>query len=120
MKAGAPDYPETETHSKTYRTQASDRIWTVCIAFPLIVVDAPILNCRMDDNGEIELSQADSQIILGTGFDAYYSAVEIVAASTLKPFLEARAKLLSDFLKDLEPRIPNTLRQLDIDNLAAG
>jgi hypothetical protein len=103
------------------RIQAADRTWTVCIAFPLIVVDAPILNCRMDDNSKIELSQTDSQTILRTGFDThYYSAVEIVAASTLKAFLKARAKLLSGFLKDLKPRIPNTLGQLHIDNLAAG
>jgi hypothetical protein len=102
------------------KVQAADRIWTVCIAFPLIVVDAPIFNCQMNNNSEMELSQTDSQTILRKGFDTYYSAVEIVAATTLKPFLKVRAKLVSDFLKNLEPQIPDTLRQLHIDNLAAG
>jgi hypothetical protein len=100
------------------RRQANDRTWTVCIAFPLVVVDAPVFNCHMNKTGEIELSQTDFQTVLRTGFDTFYSAVEIVAASKLKAFLKTRAQLLSDFLQNLKPRIPNTLRKLDIDKFS--
>lgn len=94
-------------------------VHTVCIAFPLVVVDTPIFNCELGDTGDIELSKAASQTILRTGFDTYYSIVEIVDASALKEFIESKAELMSNFLRRLPGRIPITKQQLEIANMTS-
>lgn len=95
-------------------------VHTVCIAFPLVVVDTPIFNCELGDAGDIKLTKAGSQTILHTGFDTYYSVVEIVDASALEEFIESKAELMSNFLRRLPGRIPGTQQQLEIANMTLG
>jgi len=94
-------------------------VHTVCIAFPLVVVDAPIFNCGLGDDGDIELTKVASHTILRTGFDTYYSIVEIVAASALEEFIDSKAELMSKFLQSLPGRIPGTQEQLEIANMTS-
>jgi hypothetical protein len=96
------------------------KVWTVCIAFPLVVVNAPIFNCRLDNNGEIELFQTEFQTVLKTGFGSSYTVVEIVSASALKTILESRAKLIAEFLNKLPDQIPDTRLKLELLALEAG
>lgn len=95
-------------------------VHTVCIAFPLVVADTSIFRCVLGHDGSIELKEVPSRIILRTGFDTYYSIVEIVAASSLETFIEAKAELMSKFLRRLPDRIPRTLEQLDIAEVTSG
>ncbi|RJQ24376.1 hypothetical protein C4565_09925 [Candidatus Parcubacteria bacterium] len=92
-------------------------IHTVCIAFPLVVVDTPIYNCVLGPDGNIDLEEVTSQTILRTGFDTYYSIVEIVSASSLELFISSKAEVMSVFLKRLRNRIPHTIEQLDIADM---
>jgi ribosomal protein L34 len=94
-------------------------VHTVCIAFPLVVVETPIFNCTLADDGTIELAEVPSHTILRTGFDTYYSIVEIVAASSLEKFIDSKAELMSNFLRRLPSRIPGTLEQLDIIDMTS-
>lgn len=94
-----------------------NRVGTVCIAFPLVVVNAPIFSCTLDDKGKIELLKVNSETILRTGFDTYYSVVEIVDATGLPTYLKSKANLMARFLRRLPERIPGTLEQLDIANM---
>lgn len=94
-----------------------NKIQTVCVAFPLVVVNAPLFDCKLDESGELELHQVDHETILRTGFDAYYSVVEIVDASALETYLKTKADLIAHFLKNLRERIPATLRQIDVANM---
>ena len=94
-------------------------VHTVCIAFPLVVVDTPIFNCNLGDAGDIELTKAASQTILRTGFDTYYSIIEIVDASALEKFIESKAHLISNFLRRLPDRIPVTREQIEIANMTS-
>lgn len=102
------------------RTQTLPKpVHTVCIAFPLVVVDTPIFNCALADDGNIELTEVPSHTILRTGFDTYYSIVEIVAASSLEKFIDSKAELMSNFLLRLPGRIPGTQEQLDIADMTS-
>lgn len=94
-------------------------VHTVCIAFPLVVVDTPIFNCDLGDAGDIKLTKAASQTILRTGFDTYCSIVEIVDASALEEFIESKAELMANFLRRLPGRIPGTQEQLEIANMTS-
>ena len=84
------------------------------------MVNAPIFNCRLNDTGEIELFQTEFQTVLRTGFDSYYTVVEIVSASALKTILESRAKLITEFLNKLPSQIPDTRLNLEMAALEAG
>jgi ribosomal protein L34 len=94
-------------------------VHTVCIAFPLVVVDASMFSCVLGHEGSIELKEVPSHTLLRTGFDTYYSIIEIVAASSLEAFVEAKAELISNFLRRLPDRIPHTLEQLDIADMTS-
>ena len=94
-------------------------VHTVCIAFPLVVVDTPIFKCALGEAGDIEMSKVASQTILRTGFDTYYSIVEIVDASALEAFIESKAELISNFLRRLPGRIPGTQEQLEIAKMTS-
>lgn len=94
-------------------------IHTICIAFPLVVADTPIFNCALGQDGSIELKEVPSHTILRTGFDTYSSIVEIVTASSLESFIDAKAELMAKFLKRLPKRIPSTLKQLDIADMTS-
>lgn len=92
-------------------------VHTVCIAFPLVIVDTSLFNCELGEGGDIHLSKTRSQTVLHTGFDTYYSIVEIVDASALEDFIESKAELISNFLRRLPGRIPGTQQQLQIANM---
>ena len=94
-------------------------VHTVCIAFPLVVADTPIFSCALGHEGNIEIKEVSSHTILRTGFDTYYSIVEIVAASSLETFIDAKAELMSNFLRRLPGRIPCTREQLDIADMTS-
>ncbi|MFX0200815.1 MAG: hypothetical protein ACFFCW_32240 [Candidatus Hodarchaeota archaeon] len=94
-------------------------VHTVCIAFPLVVADTSIFSCVLGHEGSIDLKEVSSHTILRTGFDTYYSIVEIVAASSLETFIDAKAELMSNFLRRLPGRIPSTLQQLDIADVTS-
>jgi hypothetical protein len=94
-------------------------VHTVCIAFPLIVVDTLLFNCELGNTGDTEITETSSQTVLRTGFDTYYSIVEIAASSALKEFIESRAAVMANFLRRLEGRIPATLQQLEIANVVS-
>lgn len=94
-------------------------IHTVCIAFPLVVADTPLFSCFLGNKGSIDLQEVTSHTILRTGFDTYYSIVEIVAASALESFVDAKAELMANFLKRLPNRIPLTREQLDIADMTS-
>jgi hypothetical protein len=90
------------------------RVEIVCIAFPLVVIDAPLFDCKLGNTGEIELQKVESATLLRSGFDTYDSVVEIVHAAALSEFLRYKAELMAKFLKRLKERIPMTLQKLDI------
>lgn len=94
-----------------------NRVETVCIAFPVVVVKAPIFNCTFSSDGILATQEVKYQVVLRTGFDTFYSAVEIVTESALGSFIDQKAELVAKFLKRLPNRIPGTLERLDIGNL---
>ena len=91
----------------------------VGILFPLVVTRAPLFTASLDSGGELKLQAVDQETVLRTGFDTEYSVVEVVTASTLAQYVDARADLIARFLKRLPSRIPNTLQELGYANLAA-
>lgn len=94
-------------------------VHTVCIAFPVVIADTSIFSCILGNEGSIELKEVPAHTLLRTGFDTYYSIIEIVAASSMEAFVEAKAELMANFLRRLPNRIPHTLKQLDIANMAS-
>lgn len=96
-----------------------ERIESICITFPVVVTTAPLFNASLNPAGHLDLQPTSHETVLRTGFDRYYSAVEVVPEPALQSFADARADLISGFLRRLPHRIPNTLQELGFANLAS-
>ena len=66
------------------------------IVFPLIVVDAPLVNCYLDDSNQIQVEQVDSGEVMFTAPDQgrRTTCIRVVTAEWLSEFVvEAKAEI---------------------------
>ena len=101
------------------RQSHPNKVQVVCIAFPVVVVGAPLFRCTLGGKGEVEIEPTFYQTILRTGYDTYFSAIEIVADSYLAEFVREKTGLIGKFLEWLPGNIPKTMRILEVRNLTS-
>ena len=85
------------------------------LAFPIIVIDSPLLQCSLEEDGSIALAEvAQGEFLFSAGLPRQFgSCIRIVTADYLSQFaIEAKqiANRIRDELKDEEKKVQESWR----------
>jgi hypothetical protein len=83
----------------------------LCFAFPMIVVDAPIFECHLDDNGALQFQQVVATEFLFTAYvpERTSAMIRVVSAEALPDFADMFSRLARMIKIALKPHVDKLL-----------
>ena len=100
----------TQVEELTKHSQGKHRYFA--IVFPVIVIDAKLFECQLEDTGRVQVHEVDSSVIYWKGLDVS-TLVHIVTKSRLEEFTNSVQKaanllitIIEDNMNDLTKLIP--------------